>query len=164
MESLLFDHPAALAALALGYILLVVEFCIPGIGAPGILGAILAVLGIIALQPSPAQALVIVVVYVLLLLIALAICLRSAVRGRLSKSRLVNSAVATHAPAPENSGAQILTGKTGTALTPLRPAGIAEFDGARMNVVSAGDYIERGTKVRVIRAEGNRIVVEQIRN
>ena len=154
MFDFLFAHPAALLALALGYVLLVFEFCIPGFGVPGISGAILAVIGIIAMQPSPMQALIIVAVYVALLLAALAICLRSAAKGRLSKSRLVLGDVAKRsAPSVD------YTGKTGKACTTLRPAGIAEIDGVRLNVVTEGDYIDAGTAVKVISVEGNRIVV-----
>ena len=37
-------------------------------------------------------------------------------------------------------------GRTGTALSPLRPAGIAEIDGARVDVVSDGGFIEAGRR------------------
>ena len=154
MLDFLLAHPLALVALALGYVLLVFEFCIPGFGVPGILGTILAVLGVIALQPTPMQALVVVVAYAALLMIALAICLRSAAKGRLSKSRLVLNGVSS----PEAASADY-TGKTGTACTALRPAGIAEICGERLNVVTEGDFIEKGEGVRVVRTEGNRIVV-----
>jgi len=50
-------------------------------------------------------------------------------------------------------------GRTGTALSPLRPAGIAEIDGARVDVVSDGGFIEAGTSILVTRVDGNRIVV-----
>ena len=50
-------------------------------------------------------------------------------------------------------------GRTGTALSPLRPAGIAEIDGARVDVVSDGGFIEAGTPILVTRVDGNRIVV-----
>jgi membrane-bound serine protease (ClpP class) len=50
-------------------------------------------------------------------------------------------------------------GRTGTALSPLRPAGIAEIDGARVDVVSDGGFIDAGTPILVTRVDGNRIVV-----
>ena len=159
MGSFLFSHPAALLALIVGYVLLVVEMCIPGFGVPGIMGVILAVLGVIALQPTPLQALVVVLVFVVLLCIALAICLRSAARGRLSKSRLVLNEVATKGDAPETNDLNYFIGKVGRAHTPLRPAGIAEFDGVRLSVLSEGDFIEPGTPVRVEKVSGNRIMV-----
>lgn len=159
MIDLLFGHPIALVALVVGYVLLVVEMCIPGFGVPGITGIILAVLGIITMQPTPVQALIVVVVYVVLLCIALAICLRSAAKGRLSKSRLVLNEVATKAETSESSELAYFIGRTGTAHTPLRPAGIAEFDGVKLNVVSEGDFIEKDTPVCVSRVEGKRIIV-----
>ena len=66
MIDLLFGHPIALVALVVGYVLLVVEMCIPGFGVPGIAGIILAVLGVVTMQPTPLQALIVVVVYVVL--------------------------------------------------------------------------------------------------
>jgi membrane-bound serine protease (ClpP class) len=50
-------------------------------------------------------------------------------------------------------------GKTGTALSPLRPAGIADIDGTRVDVVSDGGFIDTGTRIDVTRVDGNRIVV-----
>ena len=161
MGSLLLGHPLALIALIVGYVLLVVEMCVPGFGAPGILGTVLAVLGLFAMQPSPIEALVLIMAYVLLLLIALMICLRSVSKGRLSKSRLVLNEVATQADSAATNDLNYFIGRTGAAHTPLRPAGIADLDGVRLNVVTEGDYIERGCPVRVVRVDGNRIVVAQ---
>jgi membrane-bound serine protease (ClpP class) len=53
-----------------------------------------------------------------------------------------------------------LAGKSGVALTLLRPAGTAEVAGRRLDVVSSGDMIPPGSAVRVITVEGSRIVVE----
>jgi membrane-bound serine protease (ClpP class) len=52
-------------------------------------------------------------------------------------------------------------GRNGTAVSPLRPAGIAEMDGVRVDVVSDGAFIEAGTSVEVTRVDGNRIVVRR---
>ena len=46
--------------------------------------------------------------------------------------------------------------------TALRPAGIAEFDGVKLNVVSDGDFVAAQRPIRVERVEGNRIVVREI--
>lgn len=52
-----------------------------------------------------------------------------------------------------------LTGKTGVALTPLRPAGVVEIDGERIDAVSEGGFVEAGVQVTVARVEGIRVVV-----
>lgn len=51
-------------------------------------------------------------------------------------------------------------GKTGIALTTLRPAGIALIDGVRADVVTFGDYIDAGTDIVVVRVEGSKIFVK----
>jgi membrane-bound serine protease (ClpP class) len=56
---------------------------------------------------------------------------------------------------------QTLIGKEGKTLTLLRPAGMAEIEGARLDVVSEGMFIEPDTKIVVVKTEGNRIVVRK---
>lgn len=51
--------------------------------------------------------------------------------------------------------------RTGTALSPLRPAGYAEIDGVRVDVVSDGGFIDAGTAIEVSRVDSNRIVVRR---
>jgi membrane-bound serine protease (ClpP class) len=52
-------------------------------------------------------------------------------------------------------------GKRGVAETALRPAGIARMEGARVDVVTDGEYVEAGEPVEVVRVDGNRIVVRR---
>ena len=46
--------------------------------------------------------------------------------------------------------------------TALRPAGIGEFDGVKLNVVSDGEFIAMDKPIRVQSVEGNRIVVREL--
>lgn len=57
-----------------------------------------------------------------------------------------------------------LMGKTGVAVTPLRPAGVARIDNERYDVVSEGSFIDAGTAVVVVHIEGRRIVVRPVEN
>lgn len=52
-------------------------------------------------------------------------------------------------------------GTTGTALTPLHPAGFASVDNRRLNVVARGDFIEPGENLIITEIHGNRIVVDR---
>ncbi len=54
-----------------------------------------------------------------------------------------------------------LMGAVGKTITQLRPAGIANFGGARVDVVSDGELIDPGTEVIVTRVDGNRVVVRR---
>ncbi|MDQ2991920.1 MAG: ATP-dependent Clp protease proteolytic subunit [Candidatus Eremiobacteraeota bacterium] len=55
-----------------------------------------------------------------------------------------------------------LRGRTGTAASLLRPAGVASIDGRRVDVLTSGEFIAVGTPVRVTRVEGARIFVEPV--
>lgn len=65
------------------------------------------------------------------------------------------------ANATEN-GLGALLDKEGTASSELRPAGVAEIEGQRVDVVTQGEMIAEGDRVRVAEVEGNRVVVEAI--
>ncbi len=55
-----------------------------------------------------------------------------------------------------------LENKQGKAITTLRPAGKAKIDGRMMDVMTEGDFINKGDKVKVVKIEGNRIVVKKV--
>ena len=52
-------------------------------------------------------------------------------------------------------------GRKGLSQTVLRPSGKAVFEGELLDVVTEGEMVPKGTQVKVIRVEGNRIVVEK---
>ena len=56
---------------------------------------------------------------------------------------------------------KVLLGKSGQTRSVLRPAGIADFDGVRLDVVTEGEFIEAGEPVTITRVEGGRIVVRR---
>jgi membrane-bound serine protease (ClpP class) len=53
-------------------------------------------------------------------------------------------------------------GKTGRAVTPLRPAGTAIIDGSRVDVVTEGNFISNDTPVKVVKVEGMKVIVQEI--
>jgi membrane-bound ClpP family serine protease len=64
-------------------------------------------------------------------------------------------------PSGEGSLAALL-GTMGVAATALRPAGMARFGEAYVDVVTEGNYVAEGARVQVIEIEGNRIVVKEV--
>lgn len=54
-------------------------------------------------------------------------------------------------------------GDAGTALTRLRPAGKAIFNGRRVDVVTQGQMLDEGCPVEVVDVSGNRVVVREAR-
>ena len=52
-----------------------------------------------------------------------------------------------------------LKGQSGTVLTPLRPVGMCDFAGRRIECVAESGYVEKGLKVKVVRVEGTQLTV-----
>ena len=55
-----------------------------------------------------------------------------------------------------------MVGQQGTAVTVLRPAGTAQFGDKRIDVVTDGKFVEEGQPVKVLKVEGNIVVVEPV--
>jgi len=56
-----------------------------------------------------------------------------------------------------------LLNSSGKSYTDLRPAGTVVIGDERYDVVTAGEFIPRGTPVKIIRVEGSKVVVEEIK-
>ena len=52
-----------------------------------------------------------------------------------------------------------LLGKTGTAVTPLRPGGVADLGGERVEVETEGAFVAAGSAVRVVALNRQRVLV-----
>jgi membrane-bound ClpP family serine protease len=63
--------------------------------------------------------------------------------------------------APEPSGPRLehLIGQFGRALTPLRPSGLVDFDGRRLDGLSEEGLIPRGALVRAVQIRGGQLIV-----
>ncbi|HHZ13149.1 MAG TPA: hypothetical protein GX394_04430, partial [Clostridiales bacterium] len=55
-----------------------------------------------------------------------------------------------------------MVGRVGVSTTNLRPSGTGDFDGIKMDIIADGQYIPKGTKIKIVRVEGFRILVEQV--
>lgn len=151
--------------LIFGLGLVVVEVFLPGFGLPGITGSILLIASIVLtwINISPMAALGLTLIVLAAVAIAITISLKSAANGRLSRSSIVlKSQEKPDEGYQATVDMDVFIGKEGVTTTVLRPAGVADFDGVRLNVVSEGDFIAENVKVRIISAEGSRILVRQI--
>lgn len=158
-QAILANLPAVLL-LVVGFILVVIEMYVPGFGVPGITGIACLIAGVIIKANSALEALIMAIVIIALLCIALSISIHSVSKGRLAKSKLVLHETATDAGSISENDLKYYLHKTGETTTVLRPAGMGEFDGVKLNIVSDGEFIAAGEKVQVIAVEGNHIVVK----
>ncbi|HEU4370937.1 MAG TPA: NfeD family protein [Methylomirabilota bacterium] len=161
-----------LLLVVVGLALLALEvFVLPGFGVAGVLGiaAILAGLGLSLVGAGATQEVLVIaaarVVFSLLIALVASVALFRLL-PRLPFGRRViletglppgggwEAGVVDLRPAP---------GARGTTVSPLRPAGIADIGGARIDVVSEGDYIDAAEPIEVLQVEGNRVVVRHVR-
>jgi membrane-bound serine protease (ClpP class) len=56
-----------------------------------------------------------------------------------------------------------LLGKEGEASSELRPAGFATFEKKRVDVVTQGEMVAKGERVRVVAVKGNRVIVVAVK-
>lgn len=154
-----------------GVALILVEiFVIPGFGVAGISGIVMVVVALIAslvgnvgfdFPPFPALSPALGTFATTLILLALFIFSVSRYLPRSERfNRLVLQPDLSSAVGYTSADTRAdLVGRTGLALTTLRPSGTIDIDGERVDVVTAGEYIAGGTPVEVVRVRGSRVEV-----
>jgi len=140
-----------------GMLLLLAEaFLLPGFGLPGALGIGLVLASVYL--TFGAQSLAVGAYAVLVFGAGLFLLFRFFPRSRVGRALVLESAISE--AAPPKGELEALLGAIGEALSDLRPAGVARFGDKRVDVVTEGEFIPRGTPVRVIKVEGPRVVVQ----
>lgn len=156
--------PLSLILLLVGLGLLIFEIFTPGFHVPGIVGIICIIVAIALTANTLTAAVLWIAIVVVILSIAFLLALRSASKGRLYRSPLVlkDQQKNTHGYLSVDD-MRYLIGKTGVAGSLLRPAGVGEFDGVRLDVVTESEYIQKDTPIEIIAVQGRRIVVRAIK-
>ena len=153
-----------LICLGIGVLLLVAEMFIPGFGVAGAMGMIAIFVAILLQIGNPVGILFMAALVLFIIAIGLMLFSRMASRGKLSKSRIVlKEHIDSESTNLSNKNYQSYVGSVGVAVTPLRPAGKAVFDGASLDVVTSGEFLPEGARVQVARVEGLRILVQAVR-
>ncbi|NMA42823.1 MAG: hypothetical protein GX946_05515 [Oligosphaeraceae bacterium] len=65
-------------------------------------------------------------------------------------------------PATEDAENKLLPGQRGVCLTALHPSGIARINGKRVDVMSQGEYIEKGAEIQVLKVGAMAVLVQKI--
>ncbi|PKL49796.1 MAG: hypothetical protein CVV39_02300 [Planctomycetes bacterium HGW-Planctomycetes-1] len=65
---------------------------------------------------------------------------------------------------PDTEQLQGLLGKQAMVISPLRPVGMCDFSGTRLECVAESGYVEKGKTVEVIKIEGTQLTVREIEN
>lgn len=158
----------AILLIAIGLVLILIEiFLLPGFGVAGIPGIALMIAGVgfawyrLGITTGLIYAGITVAVTIPISLIALWLVPRTRIGRTMILETSENS---LEGYSSSSSELEELVDKSGMALTTLRPAGAAIIDDKRVDVVTAGDFIEKGSEIKVVRVEGNKVVVSKMAN
>lgn len=166
MLEMILQNLPILICFVFGLGLLIVEVFMPGFGLPGISGIILEIvaIGLTFAWHGGLAALGMTLIILAVVAIAISLVLRSVNRGKLSKSAVILTDTENAADGYVTSrDMEVFLNKEGVTTTVLRPSGMAEFEGVKLNVVADGEYIAKNVRVRVDHVEGSRVVVSRVK-
>lgn len=149
----------SLGLLIAGIGFLIGEIFHPGFGLPGILGLVCLGLDILISAQTLAQGLLMTAIAAVIVLVIFLIGASMISAGKLPKKLVLRDENGSVEGFVSGDGDGAAPGQTGRAVTVLRPAGIAEIGGRRLDVVTQGEFIPEGSSLRVEAVEGSRIVV-----
>ena len=142
-----------------GVSLIALEMFIPG-GIVGTVGVITLVYAIIYVNESTYNIAFIIIISFML---SVALFLKVLNKKLNFLNQLVlNDAISTEDGYVASESRNELVGSILMSYTDLRPAGVAVLNEEKFDVVTDGDFIEKGNKIEVVRVEGMRIVVRKI--
>ena len=145
-----------------GLALIGLEMFVPG-GIVGTVGIITVVYAIIYVNKSTYYIAFILVVSLILAVILYYVNRNVFYKKLMFLDRLVlNDSISTENGYVASESRVELVGKKLKAYTDLRPAGVAILDNEKLDVVTDGDFIEKGNGIVIVRVEGMRIVVKKI--
>ena len=147
--------------LIVGFGLVLLEMHIPGFGLPGIAGAICLILAVALTAENFAQALVMALGILAILGIMLGVVLTFFTKGKLFKPLILPDEQKKEHGYISSSDLDYLLGKTGVAVTDLRPTGSVDIDGVKFDVISEGEYISKGTNVEIFKVSGVKLLVKK---
>jgi membrane-bound ClpP family serine protease len=147
-----------IALIVIGLVALAIElFILPGFGVAGIIGLALLIGGaVLAWTAYGAFYGGLFMAIIAILAIGLGFFI---LRSNAVKKRFVLDTRLEKGGGTDSSDLSNFIGLNGETRTDLRPAGIAIIDNQRIDVVSEGGFIEKGTDIRVVAVDGPRVIV-----
>ncbi|WHY96000.1 NfeD family protein [Peribacillus simplex] len=152
----------SLAMFIIGVILVLVEFFIPG-GIIGLLGFTAIVGSLFLATGDPVHMTISLLIAVTVSILVFILLVK--VFGKQMKffrKMILTDATKTEQGYVSNPNRLDLLGVEGKALTDLRPSGTALVKEERVDVVSEGSFISKGSSIIIVKVEGSRVVVREI--
>lgn len=148
--------------LVAGFVLAGIEMILPGFGAPGITGGICLVAGIILTADSVEAGITITLIVTVILVLMFTVILALFHMKKIKPPIVLQEELKAGKGYLSSSDLEYLVGKEGTAATDLRPAGKCDIDGIVFDVRSEGSYVAKGQQVKIIRIQGNTLIIKEM--
>ncbi|WHX60421.1 nodulation protein NfeD [Peribacillus frigoritolerans] len=152
----------SLAMFIIGVILVLIEFFIPG-GIIGLLGFTAVVGSLFLATGDPVHMTISLLIAVTVSILVFILLVK--VFGKQMKffrKMILTDATKTEQGYVSNPNRLDLLGAEGKALTDLRPSGTALVKEERVDVVTEGSFISKGSTIIIVKVEGSRVVVREI--
>ncbi|MBG9734128.1 NfeD family protein [Paenibacillus alvei] len=146
----------------IGLILLALELFIPSFGILGILGSLSLITGVVLAANDTGHALLSLGIAFAAALVVVIIVVRIFKHRGIWNKFILRDSLSTDEGYVSNVNHTELVGKTGRALTTLRPSGTALIDDIKYDVVTDGAFVSRDEAIKVVQVEGVRIVVRSL--
>ena len=143
-----------------GFILVGIEMVVPGFGVPGISGITCLIAGILLTAKDVEQGLTITVIVVVILAVMLTVVM--IVLKRVRTPIVLEEKLQQEQGFLNASDLEYLVGKEGITTTDLKPSGKCRIDGIEFDVRSEGNFLKKGTKVKISRIHEKSIMVHSV--
>jgi len=142
-----------------GILLLIIELYVPGFGFWGISGVSCILVSFFLTLGGNMVAVNILSISLMIAIVAFLLILKFLPSSKLWAKMILEDSEKSQGGFSSSSDYSRYLGREGVVTSLLRPAGMMTIDGEQIDVVSEGQYIEPGTKVKVVSVNGSRIVV-----
>lgn len=154
-------HYLPIAFFLFGFLLILTEVFIPGFGVFGVVGTICLAIGIFMVEDDLHMAIIEMALVVIGMAIVLPLLVKAINKRRgFRRLGLAQSLTTEEGFTSRKKGLEAYIGASGEALTDLRPSGTMVLDDdTRLDVVTRGDYVKRGSPIEVVSVDGTWLVV-----
>jgi membrane-bound serine protease (ClpP class) len=152
----------SLVVFLIGIGLLVLEVFIPSFGILGILGIAAVVFGITMGAYDTGNALQSLGIAILVAAVIVVVFVYIFRKRGIWNRFILNEQLTTDKGFVPQQSREKWIGQEGMTTSMLRPSGMADFGGQRLDVITSGEFIEKGRRIRVMSVDGTRILVKEI--
>ncbi|MBQ4284768.1 MAG: serine protease [Lachnospira sp.] len=145
-----------------GFLFVAIEVMLPGVGAPGIAGAICLIAGVFLVADTVKEGVIAVSIIFVLLSVLIVVMMTLIAKGKIRTRIILEDKLDKDSGYISNNDLQYLVGKRGITTTGLRPAGRVMIEGVEFDVISDGRFIDENVEVEIYKISNSSLVVKAV--